>query len=63
MLRVKLKERIVTPDLEDWKAGVSYLAKRIDDNKIEVFYPGSPLSLYISADKVEIVRETKGGLA
>ena len=62
MLRVKLKERIVTPDSE-WKAGVSYLAKRIDDNKIEVYYPGSPLSLYISADKVEIVRETKGGLA
>jgi hypothetical protein len=63
MLRVKLKESVVTPDLETWKAGVSYLAKRIDDNKIEVYFPGSPVALYISADKVEIVKETKGGLA
>ena len=63
MLRVKLKEKIETPDSETWKAGVSYLAKKIDDSKIQVYFPGSPVSLYISADKVEIVKETKGGLA
>ena len=62
MLRVKLKERIVTPDSE-WKAGVSYLAKRMDDGKIRVYFPGSPVSLCVPVDKVEIVKETGGGLA
>jgi hypothetical protein len=63
MLRVKLKERIVTPDLEDWKAGVSYLAKRMGEGKIRVYFPGSPVSLCVPVEKVEIVKETGGGLA
>lgn len=63
MLRVKLKEEIITLDSETWKAGVSYLANRTDDGRIRVYFPGSPVSMLVPADMVEIVKETKGGLA
>ena len=53
MLRAKLKRGYSYPfDKEEWKPNVRYVAKILEDGRIELCYPGSPMKMITTIDQV-----------